>query len=58
LSGANKPTMRNAYFGRHFVLIVNANCFPEPFLVKISRRKKTDPKTVEFYEPNVLYCPR
>ena len=55
LSGANKPaTMRNDYSGRHFVFIVNVNCLPDPFLVKISRRTKTERKTVEFYEPNVL----
>ena len=32
---------------------------PRPFpRVNISRRTKTEQNTVEFYEPNVLYCPR
>jgi hypothetical protein len=56
--GANRPTMRNDYSGRHFAFIVNVNCLPDPFLVEISRRTKTERKTVEFYEPNVIYCPR
>jgi hypothetical protein len=51
-------TMRNEYSGRHFAFIVNVECLPDPFLVEISRRTKTERKTVEFYEPNVLYCPR
>jgi hypothetical protein len=38
--------------------IVNVQCLPDPFLVDMSRRTKTERKTVEFYEPNVLYCPR
>jgi hypothetical protein len=50
--------MRNDYSGRHFAFIVNVNCLPDPFLVEISRRTKTERKTVEFYEPNVIYCPR
>jgi hypothetical protein len=37
---------------------MNVNCLPDPYLVKISRRKKTEQKTVEFYKSNVLYCPR
>ena len=37
---------------------MNVNCLPDPFLVEISRRTKTERKTVEFYEPHVLYCPR
>jgi hypothetical protein len=49
--------MRNDFSGQHFAFIVNVNCLPDPFLVKISRRMKTERKTVEFYEPNVLYCP-
>ena len=50
--------MRNEYSGQHFAFIVNVKCLPDPFLVEISRRTKTERKTVEFYEPNVLYCPR
>jgi hypothetical protein len=50
--------MRTAYSGRHFAFIENVNCLPDPFLVEMSRRTKTKRKTVEFYEPNVLYCPR
>ena len=50
--------MRNDYSGRHFAFIVNVNCLPDPFLVEISRRTKTERKTVEFYEPNVIYYPR
>jgi hypothetical protein len=50
--------MRNDYSGQHFAFIVNVNCLPDPFLVEISRRTKTERKMVEFYEPNVIYCPR
>jgi hypothetical protein len=50
--------MRNEYSGRHFAFIVNVKCLPDPFLVEMSRRTKTERKTVEFYEPNVLYCPK
>jgi hypothetical protein len=50
--------MRNDYSGRHFAFIVNVNCLPDPFLVEISRRTKNERKTVEFYGPNVIYCPR
>jgi hypothetical protein len=51
--------MRNDYSGGHFAFIVNVNCLPDPFLVEILRRAKTERKTVEFYEPNVvIYCPR
>ncbi len=54
-SDANKPTMRKGYSGQHFAFIVNVNCLPDPFLVKISRRTKTERKTVEFV---LYYCPR
>jgi hypothetical protein len=50
--------MRNKYYGQYFAFIVNVKCLPDPFLVKISRRTKTQWKTVELYEPNELYCPR
>ncbi len=50
--------MRNNYSGQFFAFIVNVNCLPDPFLVKISRRTKTEQNTVELYKPNVLYCPR
>jgi hypothetical protein len=56
-SGADKPAMRNNYSGRYFAFVVNVKCLPDPFLVEISRRTKTERKTVEFYKPNVLYCP-
>ena len=50
--------MRNDYSGGHFAFIVNVNCLPDPFLVEISRRMGTERKTMELYEPNMLYCPR
>jgi hypothetical protein len=43
--------------GRHFAFIVNIKRLPDPFLVELSRRTKTAKRNVEFYEPNVLYCP-
>jgi hypothetical protein len=58
LIGANRPRMINNYSGQYLAFIVNVNCLPDPFLVDISRRTKTERKTVEFYEPNVIYCPR
>jgi hypothetical protein len=50
--------MINDSSGRHFAFIVNVNCLPDPFLVEISRRMGTERKTMELYEPNMLYCPR
>jgi hypothetical protein len=43
--------------GRKFAFIINQDGLPNPFLVEISRRTKTLPKHVEYYEPSVLYCP-
>jgi GTP cyclohydrolase FolE2 len=40
-----------------FTFIVNREGLPNPFLVEISRRKKTLPKDVAFYAPSVYYCP-
>ena len=42
---------------RSFAFIVNREGLPNPFLVEISRRTKTLPKDVAFYEPSVYYCP-
>ncbi len=42
---------------RSFAFIVNREGLPNPFLVEISRRTKTLPKDVAFYEPSIYYCP-
>jgi hypothetical protein len=31
--------------------------FPDPFMVEMSRRTKTRPRQVAFFEPDVVYCP-
>jgi hypothetical protein len=43
--------------GRKFAFIVNQVELPNPFLVKISRRTKTLPRHITYYEPCVFYCP-
>ena len=43
--------------GRKFAFIVNQVDLPNPFLVEISRRTKTLPRHVAYYEPCVFYCP-
>jgi hypothetical protein len=42
--------------GRKFAFIVNQVELPNPFLVEISRRTKTLPRHVAYYEPCVFYC--
>ncbi len=43
--------------GRKFAFIVNQVDLPNPFLVEISRRTKTLPRYVSYYESCVFYCP-
>ncbi len=43
--------------GRKFAFIVNQVDLPNPFLAEISRRTKTLPRHVAYYEPCVFYCP-
>jgi hypothetical protein len=43
--------------GRKFAFIVNQVELLNPFLVEISRRTKTLPRHVAYYEPCVFYCP-
>lgn len=38
-------------------MITNLKQFPELFLVKISRCRMTTRRQLQFYEPNVPYCP-
>ena len=40
-----------------YVFIYNTPNFPNPFLVHISRKTKTDLSLVRRYEPNIIFCP-
>jgi hypothetical protein len=52
-----QATAMACHSSRSFAFIVNREGLPNPFLVEISRRTKTLPKDVAFYEPSVYYCP-
>lgn len=43
---------------RDYAFILNRHPFPNPFLVEISRRTKTQRKNVAFYLPDVVFCPQ
>ena len=42
---------------RYAFITGGRNNFPDPFLVEISRRTRTRPQQVAFFEPDVVYCP-
>ena len=48
--------MSNMHF--LYAFIYDTPNFPNPFLVHISRKTRTDLAMVQCYEPNVIYCPK
>ena len=42
---------------RTYTFIVNQECFPDPFLVEISRTTLLKRRHLAFYEPNIIDCP-